>query len=202
MCVRADDQNAWALARFITSDNPRSEEPQQIITDILAGFKSVNDITVEADRGCAIELLKEIRVMLPDEIKQAKWIKEERERIMFFNSYTNWVSLCFIEKFIKKPFDAFINSIGFQMYHEGILPSISNKYFAEITDVKFTLSNTTKYVSRIQRRKESLPRPLISFYMNIDNLLDDKNLHYFDIANYRFSSFSREVTASFFISII
>ena len=29
-----------------------------------------------------IELLKEIRVMLPDEIKQAKWIKEERQRIL------------------------------------------------------------------------------------------------------------------------
>ena len=29
------------------------------------------------------ELLKEIRVMLPDEIKQAKWIKEERQRFLF-----------------------------------------------------------------------------------------------------------------------
>jgi len=30
-----------------------------------------------------VELLKEIRVMLPDEIKQAKWIKEERQRFLF-----------------------------------------------------------------------------------------------------------------------
>ncbi len=45
---------------IVTSDNPRSEDPQQIITDILTGFKSVNDITVEADRGKAIELLKTI----------------------------------------------------------------------------------------------------------------------------------------------
>jgi len=44
----------------VTSDNPRSEDPQQIITDILTGFKSVNDIIVEVDRGRAIELLKEI----------------------------------------------------------------------------------------------------------------------------------------------
>ena len=44
----------------ITSDNPRSEDPQQIITDIIAGLKSVNPdkVTVEADRGRAIELLK------------------------------------------------------------------------------------------------------------------------------------------------
>lgn len=44
----------------ITSDNPRSEDPQQIITDIIAGLKSVNPdkVTVEADRGQAIALLK------------------------------------------------------------------------------------------------------------------------------------------------
>lgn len=46
----------------ITSDNPRSEDPQQIITDIIAGLKSVNPekVTVEPDRGRAIELLKTI----------------------------------------------------------------------------------------------------------------------------------------------
>jgi UDP-N-acetylmuramoyl-L-alanyl-D-glutamate--2,6-diaminopimelate ligase len=44
----------------ITSDNPRSEDPQQIITDIIAGLKSVNPdkVTVEPDRGRAIALLK------------------------------------------------------------------------------------------------------------------------------------------------
>lgn len=46
----------------ITSDNPRSEDPQQIITDIIAGLKSVNPdkVTVEPDRGHAIALLKTI----------------------------------------------------------------------------------------------------------------------------------------------
>lgn len=46
----------------ITSDNPRSEDPQQIITDILAGLKSINTqkVFVEIDRGKAIELLKTI----------------------------------------------------------------------------------------------------------------------------------------------
>ena len=47
---------------IITSDNPRSEDPQQIITDIIAGLKNVNPETVivEPDRGPAIALLKTI----------------------------------------------------------------------------------------------------------------------------------------------
>lgn len=46
----------------ITSDNPRSEDPQIIITDIIAGLKSVNteNVIVEPDRGTAISLLKNI----------------------------------------------------------------------------------------------------------------------------------------------
>ena len=34
------------------------------------------------DRGELLELLKEVRIHLPDEIKQAQWIKEERQRIL------------------------------------------------------------------------------------------------------------------------
>ncbi|MGN0031052.1 MAG: UDP-N-acetylmuramoyl-L-alanyl-D-glutamate--2,6-diaminopimelate ligase [Candidatus Gastranaerophilaceae bacterium] len=47
---------------IITSDNPRSEDPQQIITDIIAGLQSVapERVTVEPDRGEAISLLKSI----------------------------------------------------------------------------------------------------------------------------------------------
>ncbi len=46
----------------ITSDNPRTEDPQTIITDIIAGLKSVNteSVIVEPDRGTAIGLLKTI----------------------------------------------------------------------------------------------------------------------------------------------
>ena len=46
----------------ITSDNPRSEDPQQIITDILSGLKLINPKTVfvEPDRHLAIELLAKI----------------------------------------------------------------------------------------------------------------------------------------------
>ena len=47
---------------IITSDNPRTEDPQQIITDIIAGLQSVDPeiVTVEPDRGEAIALLKTV----------------------------------------------------------------------------------------------------------------------------------------------
>lgn len=46
----------------VTSDNPRSEDPQLIISDIMTGIKSVNThrIFVEPDRGEAIKFLKKI----------------------------------------------------------------------------------------------------------------------------------------------
>lgn len=45
----------YADVVIVTSDNPRSEAPQQIITDILAGIKSVNEVIVEPDRELAIK---------------------------------------------------------------------------------------------------------------------------------------------------
>ncbi len=53
---------------IITSDNPRSEEPQQIITDILAGIKSLDGerIFVEIDRREAIELA--VKLAKPNDI--------------------------------------------------------------------------------------------------------------------------------------
>ena len=35
---------------FITSDNPRSEEPQQIVNDILMGIEKREKITFDIDR--------------------------------------------------------------------------------------------------------------------------------------------------------
>ncbi len=47
---------------IVTSDNPRSEDPQQIITDILSGLSLINPKTVfvEPDRHLAIKLLKDL----------------------------------------------------------------------------------------------------------------------------------------------
>lgn len=40
----------------VTSDNPRSEDPQQVIADILAGIKRMKDVQVEPDRAQAIHM--------------------------------------------------------------------------------------------------------------------------------------------------
>ncbi len=42
---------------IVTSDNPRTEDPQSIIDDVVAGFENCNSeaITVEPDRRKAIE---------------------------------------------------------------------------------------------------------------------------------------------------
>ena len=39
---------------FITSDNPRSEEPQKIVNDILKGIEKREKITIDIDRFIAI----------------------------------------------------------------------------------------------------------------------------------------------------
>ncbi len=53
--------NRYAKKLVITSDNPRSEEPKEIIKDILSGLKTDNGILVEEDREKAIKKALQIR---------------------------------------------------------------------------------------------------------------------------------------------
>lgn len=41
---------------FVTSDNPRTEQPEAIADEILAGFSSMKTVNVELDRRAAIGL--------------------------------------------------------------------------------------------------------------------------------------------------
>ena len=50
------------------------------IVDTAAGFPLTGKIMVDAEE--ILEIVKEIRVELPDEIQQAQWIKDERQRIL------------------------------------------------------------------------------------------------------------------------
>jgi len=50
------------------------------ILDTSSGFPLTGKILVDAEE--IREIVREIRVVLPDEIQQAQWIKEERQRIL------------------------------------------------------------------------------------------------------------------------
>ena len=53
------------------------------LEDILERSKSVPFSGKSVvDKEEILEIIKEIRLKLPDELKQAKWIKEERQRIL------------------------------------------------------------------------------------------------------------------------
>jgi hypothetical protein len=79
-----DEKNrvlCYSKLRIFTFGDPKLEKIYEDVVENgwvvpLTGRTMVN-------KKDMIELLKEIRVMLPDEIKQAKWIKEERQRFLF-----------------------------------------------------------------------------------------------------------------------
>ena len=55
----------------------------ETLEDMLEKSKTVpftNKSIVDKDE--MIEIIQEIRIKLPDELKQAKWVKEERQRIL------------------------------------------------------------------------------------------------------------------------
>lgn len=51
---------------IVTSDNPRSENPETICREILAGFKKPDTFAVELDRKSAI--LKALQMATPDDL--------------------------------------------------------------------------------------------------------------------------------------
>lgn len=55
----------------------------ETLEDLLEGSRTLPFTEkVIIDKNEILDIIKEIRLKLPDELKQAKWIKEERERII------------------------------------------------------------------------------------------------------------------------
>ena len=55
----------------------------ETLEDIIENAKSIPFTEkVIVDKDDILDLIKEIRLKLPDELKQAKWVKEERGRIL------------------------------------------------------------------------------------------------------------------------
>lgn len=55
----------------------------ETLEDILERSKGVPFSTkCVVDKDEVLEIIKEVRLKLPDELKQAKWVKEERQRII------------------------------------------------------------------------------------------------------------------------
>ena len=58
----------------------------ETLEDMLENSKKVPFTTRGmVDKEEMLEIIKEIRIKLPDELKQAKWVKEERQRILVEN---------------------------------------------------------------------------------------------------------------------
>jgi len=56
----------YADELFVTSDNPRTEEPQAIIDEIVSGIQGLKKTTIEVDRAAAIE--KALALAQPEDV--------------------------------------------------------------------------------------------------------------------------------------
>ena len=55
----------------------------ETLEDLLERGRNVPfSAKIIVDKEEMLDLIKEIRLKLPDELKQAKWVKEERQRIL------------------------------------------------------------------------------------------------------------------------
>jgi UDP-N-acetylmuramyl tripeptide synthase len=64
----------------VTDDNPREEDPQQIVADILAGVPSLDRVQVVPERGAAIE--RAIRSAAPNDVVLIAGKGHERVQII------------------------------------------------------------------------------------------------------------------------
>ena len=151
----------------------------ETLEDMLDKSKSVpfsDKSIIEKDEF--LDVIKEIRLKLPDELKQAKWIKEERERIIaeaqrdadaiVKEAENRIISMIDEHEITRKAYDKKTEIIadanemyreiteGTNTYVDGILVSIE----ANMTDLAKTLNNVESSVQNaletIQNNRKEL----------------------------------------------
>jgi vacuolar-type H+-ATPase subunit E/Vma4 len=151
----------------------------ETLEDMLDKSKSVpfsDKSIIEKDEF--LDVIKEIRLKLPDELKQAKWIKEERERIIaeaqrdadaiVKEAENRIISMIDEHEITRKAYDKKTEIIadanemyreiteGTNTYVDGILASIE----ANMTDLAKTLNNVESSVQNaletIQNNRKEL----------------------------------------------
>ena len=151
----------------------------ETLEDILENSKTVpftEKSIVEKDQ--LLDIIKEIRLKLPDELKQAKWIKEERERIIneaqkdandiVKEAENRIISMIDEHEITKKAYDKKTEIIadanemyreitqGTNDYVDGILANIENNMLElgkSLNGVEMTLQNA---IETIQNNRKEL----------------------------------------------
>ena len=132
---------------------------------------------VVVDKEAILEIIKEIRLKLPDELKQAKWVKEERQRILseaqkeandiVKEAETRIISMIDEHEITKKAYDKKTEIIadanemyreitqGTNTYVDGILANIENNMMElgkTLSGVEMTIQNALETIQN--NRKE------------------------------------------------
>ncbi len=151
----------------------------ETLEDILENSKTVpftEKSIVEKDQ--LLDIIKEIRLKLPDELKQAKWIKEERERIIneaqkdandiVKEAENRIISMIDEHEITKKAYDKKTEIIadanemyreitqGTNDYVDGILANIENNMLElgkSLNGVEMTIQNA---IETIQNNRKEL----------------------------------------------
>ncbi len=151
----------------------------ETLEDILESGKNIpfsDKILVEKEQ--LLDIIKEIRLKLPEELKQAKWIKEERERIIaeaqkdaddiVREAENRIISMIDEHEITKKAYDKKTEIIadanemyreitkGTNDYVDGILANIENNMLElgkSLSNVEMTIQNA---VETIQNNRKEL----------------------------------------------
>ena len=151
----------------------------ETLEDIVESARSMPFTeSVLVNKNDILDLVKEIRLKLPDELKQAKWVKEERQRILVEaqkeadgivkEAENRIISMIDEHEITKKAYDKKTEIIadanemyreitkGTNDYVDGILANIENNMLElgkSLSNVEMTIQNA---VETIQNNRKEL----------------------------------------------